>query len=151
MKIYITVDDVITSSGRYPERAKSSELTAEVKSNIAKLVDKVNALLTEIKWDKEISVSSGFRPSGVNANVKGAAKKSAHMTGKALDILQNKKDKQELGYLIRKIQNNEGKKGLLGRHGLMMEKIEKTLGQNTDWVHLDVIERTERPSMEFLP
>lgn len=151
MKIYITVDDVITSSGRYPERAKSPELTYEVKSNIAGLVDKVNMLLTEIKWNKPVSISSGFRPSGVNAGVKGAAKKSLHMTGQALDIMQDKKDKQELGMLIRKIQNNEGMAGLLGRHKLMMESLEATVGKNTDWVHLDVKMRSPRPSMEFKP
>ena len=74
MKIYITVDDVITSSGRYPERKESPELTDEVKSNIAGLVDKVNRLLTELKWNKNVSISSGFRPSNVNIKTKGAAK-----------------------------------------------------------------------------
>mgnify|MGYP006921285096 CR=1 FL=1 len=151
MKIFITVDDVITSSGRYPERAKSSELTDEVKSNMGKLVDAVNNLLTDIKWTKEVSISSGFRPSSVNAGVKGAAKKSAHMTGEAVDLLQNKKDKQELGMLIRKTQNNQGKQGILAKYGLMMEKLENTIGNNTDWVHLDVRVRSERPSMEFIP
>lgn len=150
MKIYITVDDVVTSSGRYPERANSPELTDEVKSNIARLIDKVNALLTEIKWSKPISISSGFRPSAVNANVKGAAKKSAHQTGEACDIMQDKNN-NELGQLIRKIQNNEGAQGILGKHGLMMESLESTIGQNTSWLHLDTKVRSPRPSMEFKP
>lgn len=150
MKIYITVDDVITSSGRYPERANSPELTDEVKSNIAGLVNKVNRLLTEIKWNRAVDISSGFRPSNVNANVKGSAKRSLHMTGQALDIVQPK-DMNELGLLIRKTQNNEGIKGILGRNGLMMENVEATVGKNTNWVHLDVKMRSPRPSMEFKP
>ena len=89
MKIYITVDDIITSSGRYPERAKSPELTNELKTNAAKLCDAVNNLLTELKWNKPVSISSGFRPSSVNANVKGAAKKSNHMLAKACDIVDD--------------------------------------------------------------
>lgn len=150
MKIFITVDDIITSSGRYPERAQSPELTIEVKSNAAKLCDAVNSLLTEIKWNKPVSISSGFRPSGVNANIKGAAKKSFHQIGLALDIYQPKTN-NEVGQLIRKIQNNQGKKGILGKHGLMMESLESTIGQNSLWTHLDLGVRSERPSMEFKP
>lgn len=150
MKIYITVDDILTSSGRYPERAKHIECTDEVKTNAAKLCDLVNSLLTEIKWTKDISISSGFRPSEVNAKVKGAAKKSAHQIGKACDVYQSK-DNNELGKLIRKIQDNKGKQGTLGKHGLMMESLESTIGQNSSWVHLDLIIRSERPSMEFKP
>jgi Peptidase M15 len=151
MKIYITVDDIITSSGRYPERAKSPELTDELKSNAAKLCDAVNGLLTELKWNKPVSISSGFRPSAVNAKVKGAAKKSAHQTCEACDIFQDKKDNQELGFAIRKLQNNRGKKGILGKYGLMMEALENTRGKFSDWVHTDVKIRSERPSMEFKP
>jgi hypothetical protein len=150
MKIYITVNDILTSSNRYPERAKDPECTDEIKSNAAKLCDAVNALLTDLKWNKPVSISSGFRPSGVNANVKGAAKKSAHQECLACDIFQAKPT-NELGLLIRKVQNNQGKNGILGKHGLMMEAVEATVGKNSLWVHLDLKVRSERPSMEFKP
>jgi uncharacterized protein YcbK (DUF882 family) len=107
-------------------------------------------LLTELKWNKPVSISSGFRPSAVNANVKGASKKSLHQQCLALDIFQAKPT-NELGLLIRKIQNNQGKKGILGKYGLMMEAIEATVGQNSLWCHLDLGKRSERPSMEFKP
>jgi hypothetical protein len=142
MKIYITVDDVVTSSGRYPERANSPELTDEVKSNIAALVDKVNNLLTEIKWTKDISISSGFRPSKVNANVKGAAKKSNHMVGMACDIL----DDGQLCLIIYKNQN------IAKKHGLFLEDprwtLKGTLGNFSGWTHL----QTKKTSKQvFIP
>ncbi len=147
----ITIQDWITSSGRYPERAKSPDLTPEVLKNAEDLIARVNALLKEIGWTKPVSISSGFRPAAVNSKIQNAAKRSAHMTGKALDIFQDKKDAQELGRLIRKIQDNQGVKGILGRHGLMMESLEATIGKNSDWVHIDTVFRKERPSMEFKP
>jgi hypothetical protein len=146
----ITLDDWITSSGRYPERKNSPELTEEIKKNAQLLIDDANALLEELGWAEDVSLSSGFRPSAVNAAVAGASKKSAHMTGLALDIYQPKAN-NKLGKLIREKQNNEGKKGILGRHKLMMESLEATVGVNSNWVHLDKVQRSERPSMEFKP
>lgn len=146
----IKLDMWITSSGKYPERAKSPELTDEVKKNAQDLIDRVNALLTEIGWTEKIDISSGFRPSGVNSKIANAAKKSAHMTGKALDILQPKGN-NKLGLLIRKIQDNQGAGGILARHGLMMESLEATVGKFSNWVHLDTVKRSVRPSQEFIP
>lgn len=148
--VFITLQDWITSSGRYPERAKSAELTEEVKANAEDLIKRVNNLLNIVGWTEKVTISSGFRPSGVNANVAGAAKRSAHMIGKAMDI-QQPKASNKLGLLIRKIQDNKGKAGILGQSGLMMEALESTIGQNTAWAHLDTVVRTERPSMEFKP
>ena len=81
----ITLDQWITSSGRYPERAKSYELTASVIKNAKTLLERVNALLVHLNIDT-VSVSSGFRPSTINQRVKGAAAKSAHMSGEAIDL-----------------------------------------------------------------
>lgn len=148
--VFITLQDWITSSGRYPERAKSVELTSEVIANAEDLIKRVNNLLNIINWEDKITISSGFRPSGVNTNVAGAAKRSAHMIGKAMDI-QQPKSNNKLGLLIRKIQDNKGKAGVLGQAGLMMESLESTIGANTSWTHLDTVARTERPSMEFKP
>lgn len=147
----ITLNDWITSSNRYPERAQSPELTDEVKKNAENLIAKVNALLQDIGWTEAVSISSGFRPSGVNKNVKGAAKRSGHQTGLCIDIFQDKKDNQKLGFLIRSLQDNKGLQGVLGANGLMMEKLEYTKGNNTDWIHLDIIPRKDRPSREFIP
>lgn len=133
-----------TSSNKYPERAKSKELTPEVLANAQDLLNRVNALLKEL--GKEASVSSGFRPSEVNAATPGAAKKSAHMTGKAIDLMDDKD--QSLGKLIRQKHKENG---LLKRHGLMMENLANTKGKSTNWVHLDTVKRTERESFEFTP
>ena len=143
----LTLQDWITSSGRYPERANSPELTDDIKKNAQELVDKVNALLQDIGWTEKVSISSGFRPSGVNANVPGAAKRSAHQSGKALDIFQVKPT-NKLGLLIREKQKTDK---ILERHGLMMESLEATVGQNSLWVHIDTVQRSHRPSMEFKP
>lgn len=143
----ITLNDWITSSGRYPERASSPELTDEVKTNATGLLADVNMMLNELGWEGKRDVSSGFRPSAVNSKVKGAAKKSAHQTGLAVDISQPKKD-NKLGKLIRERQ---AKDSILARHGLMMEALEATIGVNTAWVHLDKVNRADRPSREFKP
>jgi hypothetical protein len=146
-KQYITLDDWITSSGRYKERKSSPELTPEVIANAIELVSKVNKLLNSIKWTSDISLSSGFRPSDVNANVPGAAKKSGHTIGLALDIFQDK-NSGNLGTYIRSLQKTDN---ILGSHELMMESLESTVGKNSNWVHLDTVKRTPRPSMEFKP
>ena len=147
---YITLDDWITSSGSYPERAKSLELTDSVKNNAIDLIRRINSLLNELQWNEKVRISSGFRPSEVNANVPNSAKKSAHMIGMALDIYQPLNN-NKLGLLIRKIQDNQGKFGILGKKELMMEKLESTVGKNSSWVHLDIVKRNERQSMEFIP
>ena len=149
-RIYITEEDIVTSSGRYPERAKSSELTDEVRRNIKDTANRVNALLNELNWNEKVLISSGFRTSVSNAVTKGAAKKSSHMMGKAVDIVQPKND-NKLGKLIRQTQGDEGRGGILARHGLMMESIEVTIGQQTSWVHLDTVPRAYRATYEFKP
>lgn len=135
----ITLKDWITASGKYPEREKSAELTDDVKANAQRLLSAVNAFLSDLGWKGSVSVSSGFRPASVNANIKGAAKKSAHMTGLALDILDPK------GQLGKRIREEKGE--LLRKHGLFMEALEST----PTWVHLDLVPRTDRPSREFRP
>lgn len=121
----ITLNDYITASGKYPERLKSPELTDEVKKNAQQLLDKVNALLKDLNL-KDIKVSSGFRPSAVNANIKGAAKKSNHLIGNAIDLLDPKNKLDEL------FMNNLK---LLEKHGLYLEHPSKT---NT-WSHLQQV------------
>lgn len=138
----ITLQDLLTSSGTYPDRAKSKELTPELLDNGNKLLTKVNGLLTEMGI-KNVKLSSGFRPSDVNAKTPGSAKKSAHMRCDALDIIDDKG--QTLGKLI------AGRPDLLKKYELMIEDLGSTKGKNTNWVHLDQVDRTDRPSRSFKP
>lgn len=132
----LSLNDWITSSNKYPDRAKSSELTDDVKKNAQKLIDAVNGLLTELNFSAP-KVSSGFRPSSVNAGV-GGAKKSYHMTGLAVDIVDQD------GKLDEAIKN---KSELLEKYHLWLESPDKTPG----WSHLDMGIRTNRKIRIFLP
>jgi hypothetical protein len=147
MKNRLTESDIVTSSGKYPERQKSPELTQEVLSNIKTLANKINALLEHIKWSEEVVVSSGFRPSAINASVKGAAAKSSHTLGMAVDIVQPKNNNK----LAKAIEEAQKKDRILTKLGLWMEDPTVTVGQNTAWVHLDFKNRPDRPSRVFKP
>lgn len=137
----ITLDDWITSSGKYKERASSSELTSTVKENASILIGKVNALLAELGVES-VRVSSGFRPSAVNANTPGAAKKSAHQSGGAIDLVDD--SNQSLGKLI--LENHH----LLKEYGLFIEDLASTK-QRSAWLHLDTVKRSDRPINVFKP
>lgn len=134
----ITLNDWITSSGKYKERAESPELTDEVKSKANVLVDTVNQFLAELNYEESISVSSGFRTSSVNAGIKGAAKKSLHMSGSAIDLADPS------GKLDEAIK---AKPELLDKYGLWLEDPGHTPG----WVHLDLGVRKARPIRIFIP
>jgi len=139
----LTLDDLITASGKYPERANSEELTEEVKKNGAILISKVNALLHDLGVESASS-SSGFRPSEVNSTTANAAKKSLHMICMAID-LEDDKD-QTLAFLI--ASNPQ----LLKKHGLWLEHPTSTKGKNTNWAHLDMSPtRSDRPVRIFHP
>lgn len=84
---------MITLDQFYMGRDKkyANELTPEIKTNAVELLSRVNAMLNELSaltgMDfSHIVVSSGWRPASINANTPGAAKKSLHMVGKAVDI-----------------------------------------------------------------
>lgn len=136
MSTKITEDDIITSSGKYPERAKQA--TALVKMEARITAAKINLMLEELGYVHELKVSSGFRPALVNAAV-GGAKRSLHMDGKAVDFLG-----QELGQFIRKHANGAE---ILRKNGLFMEALEYT----SSWTHIDRGARSDRPSREFRP
>ena len=135
----ITRNDVITASGAYPERANSPELTEEVKDNIDELIEKVNALLADLGV-KSVKLSSGFRPSAVNAKIANAAKKSNHSIGKALDIMDDKNQS-----LAKKVTIE-----LLEKHDLYMEDPAYTKGKSTNWVHLQT-PKTKSGKRVFIP
>lgn len=119
----ITLERWIDTDGKYPERAKSKELTDEVKANAEELLKRVNALLEELGIEK-VKLSSGFRPSDVNKAV-GGAKKSGHSVGYALDIIDDKNQS-----ICKKMT-----KELLEKHDLYREDSSATRGKFSNWVH----------------
>lgn len=133
----ISEEDIITSSGKYPERAKQATALVRMEARIT--AAKINLLLEELGYVHELKVSSGFRPALVNAATPGAAKRSLHMEGKAVDFLG-----QELGQFIRK--HPDGAE-ILRKNGLFMEALEYT----SSWTHIDRGARSDRPSREFRP
>jgi len=62
-----------------------NDLTREIELNAADLVGRCNMLAKVLPFPLP-TVSSGWRPPSVNAGVKGAAKRSNHMIGNAVDF-----------------------------------------------------------------
>ncbi len=106
-----------------------NDFTPEIKQNAEDLLNRVNGLLSELGqleglMSSNIQVSSGWRPPAVNAATPGSAKRSLHMSGKAVDIV----DPHRILYgMIMKHSQ------LLHKYGLWMESMLSTNG----WVHLD--------------
>jgi hypothetical protein len=140
MKIYITVNDILTSSGKYPERAAHPECTNEVKTNAAKLCDAVNALFTDLKYKSNLTVNSGFRTSEVNKNIPNAAKKSQHMLGNAVDL-------SDVDGKLDELLTLDATDVLLKKHGLWVEDPSVT----RFWTHLDCKDRGKRSKNIFKP
>lgn len=138
----ISLEQYLTSSGRYKDRASSPECTQEVKDNAIKLLSKVNLLLKDLNVTI-VDITSGFRTSGANAATSNAAKKSLHMQCLAVDILDNAN--QDLAKLI--VSRPE----LLEKYDLWIEDPAATRGKNTNWVHLDIGTRSDRPIRMFKP
>lgn len=131
----LSLNDWVTSSGKYPERAKES--TQEIEDNATVLLSKVNELLATLGID-EVSVSSGFRPASVNSKIVNAAKRSAHMSGKAIDLVDVDGRVKRLVW---------SRPDLLRSLGLFMED-----GNSTPtWCHIDYVQRNDRPSRTFQP
>lgn len=132
--------DYVTKSDRRQQFA--AECTPEVLANAKKLLIQVNALLIELGI-KKADVTSGWRPASINSQTQNAAKKSFHMLGLAVDILDD--SKQNLANLV------ASRPDLLKKYNLWLEDPKSTRGKNTNWVHLDLGVRADRPSRIFLP
>lgn len=138
----ITVEALITASGKFPERLDSEDLTDEVRENLANLAEILNQFLEEIGIIG-VNITSGFRPKIVNKNV-GGAKKSLHLQGLAVDIADAD------GYLKTAIAENAFDKSpndLLAKYGLWMEHEDFT----PTWCHLDLGNRWKRKIRIFRP
>lgn len=133
----LTANDILTSSGRYPERAKAA--TDEVRANAAVLASKINLVCDELGYDGELDVTSGLRPEAVNAGVPGSAKRSLHIKAMACDFKS-----QGLGLAVRAHPNGAE---ILRKHRLFMEALEST----PTWTHIDQGSRADRPNREFKP
>jgi hypothetical protein len=129
----------VTANGRYPEREKSPELTEAVLAKAKYLLIRVNALLDELSIEVR-DCTSGFRTSAANSSTPNSAKRSAHMTGEAVDIMDDKKQS-----LAKKITVK-----LLEKYDLYMEDPKYTIGKNTNWVHLQT-RRTASGNRVFRP
>lgn len=142
MNEIVTLDKYFQDFSTKKDRRKEypNEFTKEIEDQAKKLLEKVNALLTDLGI-KSAEVSSGWRPSQINGALSNAAKRSFHMTGKAIDILDNKN--QDLAKLV------ASRPELLKKYGLWMEDMISTRGKYTNWVHLDNGDRSDRPSRVF--
>jgi hypothetical protein len=66
------------------DRLFPGDLTVEVVGNAAILIERVHKLLAV--FGEERDITSGWRPPAVNGNTPGAAQKSKHITGQAVDL-----------------------------------------------------------------
>lgn len=119
-----------------------NDFNESILDNANKLLVQVNAFLTELGV-QTANVTSGWRPPQINNQTTNAAKKSAHMIGSAVDILDNKT--QDLAHLV------ASRPDLLKKYNLWLENPQNTKGVNTNWVHLDLMTRSDRPSRMFNP
>lgn len=121
------------------EHSHTSELTDEIRANAKDLCDRVGAMLVALGV-RSLSMSSGWRPAEVNKKIKNAAKKSLHMTGKAIDLVDTREQE-----LYNKIAAHPE---LLEKYGLWLEDGNSTLG---GWIHLDTGVRSPRKIRIFKP
>lgn len=119
-----------------------NDFNETILDNATFLLKQINGFLNELGI-KSADVTSGWRPPEINGQTTNAAKKSAHMSGSACDILDNKT--QDLAHLV------ATRPDLLKKYGLWLENPQNTKGQFQNWVHLDVLNRSDRPSRMFNP
>jgi len=129
--------DLLTSSGKYPDRANSPEVTPSVLGNIANFLGSLNGFLEELGLQYTPEISSGFRTSAANSAA-GGAKASNHMKGKAADL---KDPDGSLDALV------ASRPDLMRKWKLFQEHPDNTVG----WTHLQGEGLSDRPSRQFRP
>lgn len=130
-----TTEDILTTSGLYPERAHFAD--DRVRQNAALLAEKVTSLLMAFSGAtphgaKTRKLTSGFRPEQVNAATPGAAKGSLHKLGLAADIEDD--DREFAVFCLSDLK-------LLEHIGLWLEnpqytKVRRPDGTWAAWVHV---------------
>jgi hypothetical protein len=78
----ITVEDVLTTCGKHPERMRW--VSPAIEQNAAETAKRVSALL--LLFGESRTLTSGFRDPETNRKTKGSAPNSRHLTGQAADI-----------------------------------------------------------------
>lgn len=110
----------------------ASQLTAEIKANGLETIARVNRFLIEFYGKNQDvprrGVNSGWRPPAVNAATKGAATRSNHMLGKAVDVADPD------GRIDAWASSKEGEKWLT-EIGLWMEHKSAT----PRWAHFQIV------------
>ena len=113
-------------------RDKLHPINQEQSDNLDKLIAAMNPV--RHAWGKPMRVTSGYRPSSINASV-GGAKLSAHQSCQAIDIADND------GLLANFLLNNLD---ILEENGLYLEDPRYTIIVNSKgdrisgWIHLDI-------------
>ena len=124
----ITRDDFFM--GR--DKAYKSELTPEIEANSKITIERANLLLARFRQATGDTyarkVNSGWRPAAVNAATPGAARKSKHMMGQAIDI------DDDNGALDDWLMEPEGEQALR-EIGLWHEHPRDTIG----WAHVQIV------------
>lgn len=122
----------LTLEDYFGRSSKIEEPLPEIVENAKSLLERVNALLSEIVETYGIQsfanpeVRSGWRPASYNATVIGAAPNSKHITGQAIDLSDNEGELDEFLY---------ARTHLLIKHHLYMEHPAAT----KSWCHLQSV------------
>ena len=81
------------------DRAYPEALTDQIRANASETVARANLLISSYRMltkdTEHRKVTSGWRPASVNAATPGAAPRSKHMTGQAIDISDPEGDLDE--------------------------------------------------------
>lgn len=120
------------------DKTHKAELTPDIEANVSNFIAIVNKLFLELGHTTPAYISSGWRPSSLNSKVKGAAQKSYHTLGMAIDI------KDPDGELYKLVTSRPD---LLRKYGLWVEHRESS----PSWLHIDIGTRSDRPSRIFKP
>ena len=113
--------DILTSSGKYPDRPLFSN--KEIRENASELSRRVSVLMQDYI---KLCVSSGFRTLEAN-QAAGGAKSSNHLKGLAVDI-------HDLGHYLLRDYEQKKEESLLVKHDLYLEHPDHT----RTWTHLQI-------------
>ena len=83
--VELTINDILTSSGKFPDRPVKYRPLKATLAHAADLCAKLNRL--QMYWQRQLVLSSGYRPPAINAKTAGAAKHSLHQICAAADIV----------------------------------------------------------------
>jgi hypothetical protein len=117
----LSVDEYLN---QHAAEAAPGELTPTIRANAVMTVERANHLLGTSGFN--FGLRSGWRPAATNAGIPTAAPKSKHMTGQAVDIIDDE------GELDDWCMNNQD---VLEQLGLWHEHPSATKG----WCHVQII------------